>query len=175
MCLSILLWNDICIISRFGFLWIQSYYEHSCTHLFLDRFSSHVGKYLGTELLGKGRMLKTNKQTTYRHFQRFPWRHCMELQMLQILIIWCCQSYFSHASGMQWYLIVVFSFLFFLRCIFLFMRDIERGRDIGRVLPPVREPDVGLDPKTPGITTRDKGKRSTTEPSGIPIFHFSGN
>ena len=37
------------------------------------------------------------------------------------------------------------------------MRDREKGRDIGRGETSGREPDVGLDPKTPGSCPGPKG------------------
>ena len=52
------------------------------------------------------------------------------------------------------------------------MRDTERERQRHRQKEkqaPYMEPDVGLDPRTPGVTTWAEGRCSTTEPSkGLP-------
>ena len=52
------------------------------------------------------------------------------------------------------------------------MRETERGGDIGRGRSrlPVGEPDLRLNPRTPGIMTWAKGRCSTTEPAKCPYF-----
>ena len=55
---------------------------------------------------------------------------------------------------------------FFKDFIYLFMRDTERERQRHRQREkqaPRREPDVGLDPQTPGSTPWARGRCSTTE------------
>ena len=53
----------------------------------------------------------------------------------------------------------------------LFMRDPQRGRDIGRgEAGPCGEPNVGLDPRTPG-SQPEETKADTQPPNhpGVPI------
>ena len=75
---------------------------------------------------------------------------------------------FLHQDSDTWvvlFYIVAFSFFFFLRFylfIYLFMRDTERERQRPRQREkqaPCREPDRGLDPRTPG--SRPEPKAST--------------
>ena len=50
------------------------------------------------------------------------------------------------------------------------MRDRERqGHKQREKQAPCREPNVGLDPRTPRVMTWAEGRRSTAEPPGLPI------
>ena len=48
------------------------------------------------------------------------------------------------------------------------MRDTERGRDTEEKQAPCREPDVGLDPGTPGSYPGQKAGAKPLSHSGIP-------
>ena len=64
-------------------------------------------------------------------------------------------------------------FLSFFLFIYLFMRDTQRERQRHRQREkqtPCREPDVGLDPRTPGSCPESTGRCSTAEPPTCPSF-----
>ena len=60
---------------------------------------------------------------------------------------------------------------FFKDFIYLFMKDTERGRDIGRGRS--REPDVGLDSRSPGSQPELKADAQPLSHPGIPRFYLS--
>ena len=64
--------------------------------------------------------------------------------------------------------------IIFLKILFIYSWETERerGRDPGRGksrLHAGREPDVGLDPRTPGSHPGPEGTRSTTDPPRCPV------
>ena len=62
-----------------------------------------------------------------------------------------------------------FSFLFFKDCIYLFMRDTERGRDTGRgEAGSMQGARCGTQSQDPRVMTWAQGRCSTMEPPGIP-------
>ena len=63
---------------------------------------------------------------------------------------------------------------FFKDFIYLFMRDTQRERQRYRQekQAPCREPDMGLDPGTPGSRPELEGRHSTTEPPRRPYNQF---
>ena len=65
----------------------------------------------------------------------------------------------------------LYGVFFFKDLIYLFMRGTKRGRDIkeGEQVP-CEKPDMGIDPRTPGIMTWVKGRPSTTELPRWPAF-----
>ena len=69
-----------------------------------------------------------------------------------------------------------FFFLFSFLKIYLFIRERhrERGRDTGRggSRLPVGEPDVGLDPGTPGSHPKPKADAQPLSHPGNPFFYF---
>ena len=61
------------------------------------------------------------------------------------------QYSFLHFFLLTFFLLIFIIFLFFKDFIYLFMRERERGRDRQREKQaPCREPDAGLDPRSPG-------------------------
>ena len=56
--------------------------------------------------------------------------------------------------------------------IYSFMRDMERGRDTGQreKQAPCGEPDVGLDPRTPGSHPGPKADAQPLSHPGIPVM-----
>ena len=81
----------------------------------------------------------------------------------------------SHVSGShQWLVAFFLSFFFFPKdFIYLFMRDRERERERQRhrqreKQAPCREPDVGLDPGTPGSRPGLKAGAKPLSHPGIP-------
>ena len=114
-------------------------------------------------LLKSNRLLETSK--TYQHFT--PSIHWI----IALYLSWIPDSCQIHDlqifSSIQW--VVISPFFFKILFIFSWETQRERGRE---KQAPCREPDVGLDPRTPGSRLEPKADAQPLNHPGAPHFTF---
>ena len=72
----------------------------------------------------------------------------------------------------KWNLLFPTSMIFFKDFIYLFMKDTEGERQRHRQRAPCRNPDVGLDPGTPGSRPEPKADAKPLGHPGVPLSSF---